>query len=70
MPRGANSKVTALRPRRPCPECGKPSVRESYPFCSDRCRNVDLNRWLSGSYAIPVRDDEEDPGDGTSSSGE
>ena len=70
MARGVNSKVTALRPRRPCPECGKPSTRESYPFCSERCRNVDLHRGLRGSDAIPGRDDEEDPSDGTSSSGE
>ena len=53
------AKVTPLRPRRACPECGKPSARDSYPFCSSRCKAVDLNRWLSGSYVIPARDDEE-----------
>jgi uncharacterized protein len=37
-------------------------VREYYPFCSARCKNVDLGRWLTGAYAIPVRDDEEDDG--------
>jgi endogenous inhibitor of DNA gyrase (YacG/DUF329 family) len=58
------SNVAPLRPKRPCPECGKPSTREAYPFCSTRCKEVDLNRWLSGSYAIPVRDDEEDGADG------
>ncbi len=42
----------------PCPECSKPSHREHYPFCSNRCREVDLSRWLTGSYAIPVADDE------------
>nr|WP_153435963.1 DNA gyrase inhibitor YacG [Sinorhizobium saheli] len=52
------SNVEPLRATRPCPECGRPSAREHYPFCSERCRNVDLNRWLSGSYAIPVTDDE------------
>ena len=47
---------------KPCPICGKPAVAASKPFCSERCRDVDLNRWLSGSYAIPVRDgEEEDP---------
>jgi endogenous inhibitor of DNA gyrase (YacG/DUF329 family) len=45
---------------KPCPICGKPSAKESRPFCSDRCRDVDLNRWLSGSYAIPARPDEDD----------
>ena len=53
-------KVTPLRPKRPCPECGRSSARETYPFCSTRCKDVDLNRWLSGSYVIPVRDDEDD----------
>jgi endogenous inhibitor of DNA gyrase (YacG/DUF329 family) len=52
------SKVEPLRKTRPCPECGRPSTRESYPFCSERCRNLDLSRWLSGSYAIPVSEDE------------
>jgi len=41
---------------KPCPICGKPSVHASRPFCSERCRDVDLNRWLSGSYAIPARE--------------
>lgn len=51
--------VTPLRPRRPCPECGKPSSRAHYPFCSPRCKDLDLNRWLSGAYAIPARDDDD-----------
>jgi uncharacterized protein len=55
---GASGNVTPLRPRRPCPECGKPSAREHFPFCSDRCRSVDLNRWLSGAYAIPATEEE------------
>jgi endogenous inhibitor of DNA gyrase (YacG/DUF329 family) len=47
---------------KPCPICGKPSVETSRPFCSQRCRDVDLHRWLSGSYAIPARasDDDDD----------
>jgi uncharacterized protein len=48
---------------RPCPVCGKPAVEALRPFCSDRCRDVDLNRWLSGSYAIPGRKDEDDDGE-------
>ena len=57
------SNVTPLRPPRPCPECGRPSGREHYPFCSQRCRDKDLNRWLSGTYVIPgprIEDDGED----------
>jgi uncharacterized protein len=38
---------------KPCPICGKPASRELLPFCSPRCRDVDLNRWLSGSYVVP-----------------
>ncbi|MDE1932449.1 DNA gyrase inhibitor YacG [Bradyrhizobium sp.] len=48
---------------KPCPICGKPSTKESRPFCSTRCRDVDLNRWLSGSYVIPTRPDEDDDND-------
>lgn len=45
-----------------CPICGKPAVEAFKPFCSKRCADIDLNRWLSGSYVIPARDDEP-PGD-------
>jgi endogenous inhibitor of DNA gyrase (YacG/DUF329 family) len=51
--------VIPLRPPRPCPICGKPSVAAFAPFCSARCADIDLSRWLSGAYAIPVKDDEE-----------
>ncbi len=47
------AEIVALRPARPCPICGKPSVREFYPFDTKRCADIDLNRWLSGNYAIP-----------------
>ncbi len=53
MTNKGSAKVTPLRARVGCPECGKPSLRETYPFCSKRCKDIDLNRWLSGSYAIP-----------------
>ena len=51
-----NHRVTPLRPKTTCPECGRPSVRDTYPFCSARCKNLDLNRWLTGAYAIPAED--------------
>ena len=41
-----------------CPVCNKPTAPAHKPFCSKRCADVDLNRWLSGSYAIPGRDGE------------
>ncbi len=59
------AKVTPLRPRRPCPECGRPAARDSYPFCSARCKDIDLNRWLSGAYVIAARDDEDEADTGT-----
>jgi endogenous inhibitor of DNA gyrase (YacG/DUF329 family) len=37
-----------------CPICGKPAAPATRPFCSRRCADIDLHRWLSGSYAIPV----------------
>jgi uncharacterized protein len=43
-----------------CPICGKPADAQFRPFCSRRCREVDLNRWLSGVYAVPVQADEEE----------
>ena len=43
-----------------CPICGKPAQPEFRPFCSKRCADIDLNRWLSGSYAIPAVEDDED----------
>jgi endogenous inhibitor of DNA gyrase (YacG/DUF329 family) len=45
-----------------CPICGKPASAAHRPFCSPRCRDVDLHRWLSGRYAIPARDVGEDGG--------
>ena len=47
-------------PLKTCPICGKPQAQATRPFCSSRCRDVDLNRWLKGSYVIPGRDDEVD----------
>jgi uncharacterized protein len=45
---------------KPCPICRKPAGEQFRPFCSRRCRDVDLNRWLSGVYAVPVTADEEE----------
>ena len=45
------------RPRvRRCPNCGKPSVEAAFPFCSKRCADLDLGRWLNEDYRIPVDD--------------
>jgi hypothetical protein len=36
-----------------CPICGKPRSEEFRPFCSKRCADVDLGRWLEGRYRVP-----------------
>ena len=50
------------RPKGKCPICGRPTVVQHRPFCSPRCKDVDLGRWLTGSYVIPT--DEEPDEDG------
>jgi endogenous inhibitor of DNA gyrase (YacG/DUF329 family) len=55
----AESNVTGKR----CPECGKPANPATLPFCSARCRDVDLNRWLSGRYVIPGRENQDEDGE-------
>ena len=60
-PSRGDDKVVPFRPPRACPICGQPATRTAYPFCSTRCSDIDLNRWLSGAYAIPA--EEEVPGD-------
>jgi endogenous inhibitor of DNA gyrase (YacG/DUF329 family) len=48
-----------------CPICekamqGDASDFPSFPFCSQRCKTIDLGRWLGGSYAIPAEEPDED----------
>ncbi len=42
-----------------CPICGKPVVAAYRPFCSRRCADVDLGRWLTESYRIHAETEEE-----------
>ncbi len=48
---------------RKCPVCGKPQDAKLKPFCSKRCADVDLSRWLKGAYAIAAREDSEEEGE-------
>lgn len=63
-------RVVPLRRRgRHCPICGKPAAERTRPFCSQRCADLDLGRWLQGHYRIPteepvVDEDDDAPGDG------
>ena len=56
----AKKRVAALR----CPTCKKAVVANhpEFPFCSDRCRLIDLGKWASGAYVIssPLNDPEND----------
>ena len=45
-----------------CVICGRPVADAMKPFCSKRCKNVDLRRWLGGHYRIET-DEEPDPGE-------
>ncbi len=43
----------------PCPICKDETATDHSPFCSRRCADVDLGRWLNGSYAVPSDDPED-----------
>lgn len=49
---------------RPCAICGRPMVEAYRPFCSRRCADVDLQRWLTGAYAMPAEEDDHGPAGG------
>ena len=52
---GATPDASGKKPGgRSCPICRKPAMQEFRPFCSKRCADIDLGKWLGGSYAIPV----------------
>ena len=59
---GADAYVSGMADARakPCPICGKPVAERFRPFCSPRCKDVDLNRWFSGAYAIPATESADD----------
>jgi endogenous inhibitor of DNA gyrase (YacG/DUF329 family) len=48
------------RTRSRCPICGRPAEQRWRPFCSRRCADIDLGRWLGGDYAVPVVEPDED----------
>jgi endogenous inhibitor of DNA gyrase (YacG/DUF329 family) len=45
---------------RRCSICGKPAVARHQPFCSARCANIDLGRWLKGNYRVETEEPPED----------
>lgn len=47
-----------------CPICGRKSDEKYRPFCSRRCADIDLGKWLTGSYTVPAEAiDDENPED-------
>jgi endogenous inhibitor of DNA gyrase (YacG/DUF329 family) len=64
----AKVSMSAPQPEtRKCALCGKPQDAKFRPFCSKRCADLDLGRWLNGEYSIPGAPEPEDgagPDDG------
>jgi endogenous inhibitor of DNA gyrase (YacG/DUF329 family) len=57
--------LRAVRTEAKCPVCGKLADEKKYsPFCSKRCADIDLGRWLKESYRVPT---DEPPGEGDES---
>ncbi|WP_171123563.1 MULTISPECIES: DNA gyrase inhibitor YacG [unclassified Ruegeria] len=42
-----------------CPICGDDTVTKFRPFCSKRCADIDLAKWLNGSYSVPSQREED-----------
>ena len=63
--KGATEKTAAG-----CAICGRPRVEKYAPFCSRRCADVDLYRWLNGKYAIPASDEPDEKSQDASSDDE
>jgi endogenous inhibitor of DNA gyrase (YacG/DUF329 family) len=61
MPDVPEAPEHSIAPAAPCPICGKPAVHEFRPFCSKRCADIDLGRWLKESYRVPTDEPPEDP---------
>jgi endogenous inhibitor of DNA gyrase (YacG/DUF329 family) len=62
--------MTASVTPRACVICGKPQVGRHKPFCSKRCADVDLHRWFTGAYSVPVVEEADEDGGAASASDE
>jgi uncharacterized protein len=56
--------LRAVRIQAKCPVCGKPADAKYQPFCTKRCADIDLGRWLKEGYRVPTDEapDEAEPG--------
>jgi endogenous inhibitor of DNA gyrase (YacG/DUF329 family) len=68
-PPAGNDNLKAKAPPA-CAICGRPRVEKYNPFCSKRCADVDLYRWLNGKYAIPASDEPDEKSQDASSDDE
>jgi endogenous inhibitor of DNA gyrase (YacG/DUF329 family) len=55
--------LRAVRTQAQCPVCGKPADAKYQPFCSKRCADIDLGRWLKESYRVPTDETPDDEGE-------
>lgn len=62
MPENGNGHARRLGANGLCPICGRIVSEKFRPFCSKRCADVDLHRWLSGGYVIAGSEDSEEDG--------
>lgn len=64
--------LRAVRMAAKCPICGKPGVKDYLPFCSKRCADIDLGRWLKEGYRVPTDEGpgEDEPGNGRGPTGQ
>ena len=59
MDEAANDNSGPAPSKRRCPICGRTASPEFKPFCSKRCADVDLHRWLGEGYRVPVEVDDD-----------
>jgi len=60
MPPDRSASLRAVRIQAKCPVCGKLADAKYKPFCTKRCADIDLGRWLKEGYRVPT---EEAPGE-------
>ena len=64
----SSPRLRAVRIETKCPVCGKPAELKYRPFCSKRCADIDLGRWLKEGYRVAT-DETPDEGAGEGSDG-
>ena len=55
--------IPIAKGRHRCPICGRPAAARHQPFCSARCADIDLGRWLKGTYRVPTEEPAEEGSD-------